>query len=549
MAKFSAVKNVSLVLLVLTGVFTSCKKDKNVKSDDEESVQTPNDVSPETGTRTQLTKDSIFLYARQVYLWWDEIPDYQTFSPRQYSGFETELYALTRYGINSSTNKPFELSLDSDGKDDGTPKYSYISDITQRNAVAVTAAKKSSIDLQGNGNDFGIRAGLAWLDANSTKYGVVLYAVYPNSPAAKAGLERGDIITNINDRDIGNYTEEEILFLNNALFNATSISVKGMKVNSTSNNIIPFRASFSAISYASSPILKDSVYVSGNKKIGYMAYARFSNLENDSKEEFDKVFKKFATQGVTDLIIDLRYNGGGYVSSAEYLANLIAPTTLEGKVMFTEHYNKLMQAGKADILKKQLILNSLDQSTDSNNDGKPDTYADVDFSVAGNTQKFDKKGTLNNVSNVVFIISGATASASELVINALKPHMNVKIVGERSYGKPVGFSPIRIDKYDVYLSMFESKNSLDEGGYFDGIAPTTGSSTADDDNPFYGFGDVRESSFKAAYNYLTKGTFTSSSTTTSSVSTRGVRLLNDANSLKLSDRDFKGMIEDRFKLK
>ncbi len=133
------------------------------------------------------------------------------------------------------------------------------------------------------------------------------------------------------------------------------------------------------------------------------------------------------TDGVADLIIDLRYNGGGFVNTAEYLINLIAPPTVTG-TMFVEYYNKTMQDGKASILKNQPLLDENDQIQYSG--GKIVTYADVDYSVTGNTIAFSKKGSLSTVANVVFLVSGNTASASELVINSLKPHLNVKLSWE-----------------------------------------------------------------------------------------------------------------------
>src|SRR5690606_7967806 len=70
-----------------------------------------------------------------------------------------------------------------------------------------------------------------------------------------------------------------------------------------------------------------------------------------------------------------------------------------------------------------------------------------------------------------FIISGSTASASELLINNLKPYLHVKLIGDQSYGKPVGFFPIEIDNTTVYMSNFQTRNSNNEGNYFAGFSP------------------------------------------------------------------------------
>jgi C-terminal processing protease CtpA/Prc len=199
--------------------------------------------------------------------------------------------------------------------------------------------------------------------------------------------------------------------------------------------------------YTSNPVLKDTVLTTANVKVGYLAYARFSTTEN-SEAVLNAAFAKFSVQNVENLIIDLRYNGGGYVSTARQLINLIAPVSLNGSLMFSETYNSMMQNGQATILKNQPVRDQNNKIIYQN--GKMVTYADYSYAKSTNSFNFSKLGNLNNVKKVVFIVGGGTASSSELVINCLKPHIDVKIVGAQSYGKPVGFFPIRIDKYDVY---------------------------------------------------------------------------------------------------
>src|SRR5690606_17262554 len=151
-----------------------------------------------------------------------------------------------------------------------------------------------------------------------------------------------------------------------------------------------------------------------------------------------RVFNRFSAAGVDGLIVDLRYNGGGYVATAEYMANLIAPATLTGRTMFSERFNESMQQGRVDILKNQPVS------------GTRYTYADYDYSEAANTYTFTKNGGPASVSSVVFIVTGETASASELLINSLAPHMDVKLVGATTFGKPVGFFPLKIGEYEIY---------------------------------------------------------------------------------------------------
>jgi carboxyl-terminal processing protease len=284
-----------------------------------------------------------------------------------------------------------------------------------------------------------------------------------------------------------------------------------------------------------------------------LAYARFSTLTN-SKADFDLAFSEFSTAGVTDLIIDLRYNGGGYVNTAQYLINQIAPASANGKVMFAEHYNGLMQANGATILANQPLLDANRKVQYQN--GKMVTYADVNYSVAANTELFAKAGPLNNgntISNVVFIVSGNTASASELVINSLRPYMNVKLVGTKTYGKPVGFFPITIEnKYEVYYSLFQTKNSLGQGDYFDGLVPNVPFTDIreDLDDPRNNFGDPQEYYTSVALNAIAPGAVVSSSAKTMSIQGRSVAIESLRPMKTIVDgNDFMGMIETRHKLK
>jgi hypothetical protein len=162
--------------------------------------------------------------------------------------------------------------------------------------------------------------------------------------------------------------------------------------------------------------------------------------------------------------------------------------------MYSEHYNALMQSGGATILNNQPYLDATGKVQFSN--GKLITYADFDYSLKGNTEVFLKNGPLTGVSKVVFIVSGNTASASELVINSLKPYITVKMVGTQTYGKPVGFFPIRLEnKYDVYYSLFQTKNSLGLGDYYNGFTPDVSFGTDPRgtlDDPRNNFGDPQE---------------------------------------------------------
>jgi len=535
-------KNHSVVAaLVITALFSACKKNKSQPSPEpvDPSVSGSNVKQTTTTNRTELSNDSLFLYAKHVYYWNDALPSYDDFEPRKYgANYQNELFTLTQIKLDPATGKPYEYRT----ANPSYPKYSYIEDIATRNPVAVTAVpnEKSDVDLEGNGNDQGIYSVKAVSVNNSPTYKLYILAVDKGSPADVGGLTRGAYITRINGTSIGstaNFSTERILINSTIFGDPATLSIAGFKTDGTA-----FDLTLNKTSYKSNPIYKTNVLTVGGKKIGYIAYARFSSSAN-SVSALTAEFNNFYTQGVTDLVVDLRYNGGGYVSTAEHLVNLIAPTTATG-VMYKEYFNSTMQNKKATILKNQPMLDANDKVRYSN--GRMLNYFDdEDYSVANNTYSFNKKGNLTNVTNVVFIVSGGTASASELVINSLKPKMNVKLVGLKTYGKPIGFFPVRIEnKYDVFFSMFETKNSLDQGGYFSGMAPDV---SLDEDYGDFDFGNPSESLLAQAIKVLVPNagaTSVASREKVLSVSGLSQGLKSEFAEFN-TNKEFIGMIEDR----
>ncbi|MGY0037735.1 S41 family peptidase [Pedobacter sp. NJ-S-72] len=342
-------------LFLFVVIFSSCKK--SPKPEITDNTNSTSRGGAPGGTRTQLTLDSLYLYAAQIYYWNDALPEYSKFNPRQFSGksqsidnYDDELFAITQANENHKNENPLTgKSYEYNGL--GYPKYSRIDDLTQANPSASAALKSANVDIDNNGYDVGIRP-VFYTFTNSDKYELFVTAVYPGSPAeTAAGVKRGWLITKVNGSTVGaSYTKESESVFNS--FSAASIKIEGFNAVDK----VPFSVTLNRTSYKSSPVYAAKVISRGGKKIGYLAFARFSSLtgrDGGSDSYLDPVFADFSAQGVTDLVIDLRYNGGGYVNSAAYLTNLIAPSSTSGQVMFTEIYNATMQAGKATILANQ----------------------------------------------------------------------------------------------------------------------------------------------------------------------------------------------------
>jgi C-terminal processing protease CtpA/Prc len=373
--------------------------------------------------------------------------------------------------------------------DPGQAKYSFIDNGTE------TAA------LNGVKGDFGFDVNYNAVSDLRVEY------VYPGSPAGLAGLTRGCQVTSINNNTnlsydatvngvkYGTGTSTNLNFVSNAVYNSGTIAMTLVDLSGKTITV-----NLSTASYTVNPVLKDTVFNQGNGHIiGYMVFNSFTSDAN-ADPLLNAVFSYFASQGVTDLVVDLRYNGGGYVSTAEYLDNLIVPASKNATLMYNTYYNSNLVNGTDPLLKNQWRKDP---------SGGPDyNYAQFDYSVAGNAVNFSKTGSLN-VNRVFFIITGQTASASELTINNLRPEMDVEFVGGTSYGKPVGFFDIDINKYIMYTPEFSVQNSAGQGGYYAGFTPGTTAfpGVNDFDDLTKDFGDPAEGLLAHVLNYVNTGIY------------------------------------------
>jgi carboxyl-terminal processing protease len=476
------------VLMMLGVLFFSCRKD-----DLQESPPVP---GPLPGAGINKIPDSVFLYAQQIYYWNQQLPTYEKFDPGKYANdnskapldiLKEELFDITRYAVNPAT----QLSFEYNPFHPAATKYSTI--IDTRNPAGTDNITITAASLKTLGRNYGFT--LAALDNNDIR----LLCVYKDSPAAVMGLKRGDRVRSINGR-IATTTEDFYSFVKKAMEDPVIRLTVVDPVSTQEKNI-----TVTSTLQAQNPLIRDTIFNIGNISTGYLVYDRFT-AEDNTRTYLEPVFDRFEKQHITELIVDLRYNGGGFQNTCKYLANRIAPAAANGRVMFKEYYNSLMQQGKASILGNQYLL---DQT------GKPImigekkiTLLDIDFSVEKNTTLFEKEGGPGNLKRIFFIVSEETASASELLINILKPYMDVKLIGVsaaggqvRTYGKPVGFFDINIDRYKIYMSLYHDKNANDEGDFFNGMP----ADITTIENPVIDFGDLRDPALRSAFAWITPG--------------------------------------------
>lgn len=514
-----SISNILIVAFSIIILASSCKKDP--KSSTPAPV-----VPPVLATRAELTKDSIFLYAKETYYWNERLPSYDIFKPRSRTDNNAVLDAI--------------IALP------GTPidKYSFLDD------------GSVSTQLGGVSGDYGFSVFYHDTDGdpNTPTEDLRIKYVSPNSPAAAQGLKRGYRITKLNGRtDLStDPAKSNISFVGNAIFgDAASVSLTVLKPDGSTQDLTVSRGS-----YSNNPIFTTKVIQVGAKKVGYIVFNTFTT---NSRTALEAEIGKFQSAGVTELIIDLRYNGGGSVATADVFTNLIAPTAFNGKVMYTTFWTKKMQdiilsiqARRASILANLPLLdaNGKTEVFTGGVNGKYATYADIDYRPtedAGNVELFSKIGAAE-FKKIYFLVLSGTASASELLINNLKGVMpaDVKLIGRQTYGKPVGFFAIRIDKLDLYIPQFETKNNKNEGGYFTGMPVDY--SIADDVTK--DFGDPTEKLLAAALSYSEKGTFSVSNIPNKIASLSGMSVSETQQLNEVFDKNvFKGMIDDKLKLK
>lgn len=287
-------------------------------------------------------------------------------------------------------------------------------------------------------------------------------AVFKNSPAEQAGFRRSTKILAINGK-----TTEEILATNSLseVIGAREVGVvNNFRIQDPDGTIRDVAVNKAIVTQ--NTVMHYQIETIGNKKIGYLVFMGF---RESSISELNVAFGDFKAAGVTDLIIDFRYNGGGFVNVAEYLANMIAPSSAMGQVLAKYTFNSRQTSREESI---RIGANSLNL----------------------------------NLQRMVAITSPGTASASELVINGLDPFMDMKLVGEQTGGKPVGAYVIQIADQVLVPITFKTVNANGVGDYYEGLAVDKEVIDGLDKD----WGDPEEARYKEAVHYIVNGSFTSS---------------------------------------
>ena len=248
---------------------------------------------------------------------------------------------------------------------------------------------------------------------------------FPGSPAADAGMDRGDTLLSVNGRTVADLLRTGEI---NTIFGAEQAGViadlawRDMQGGQHSASLAKRLVTIPTVS-------QTAVLDAGPVRVGYV---HFRNFVQPSVEALNNAFTQLRDQGATELVLDLRYNGGGLVSVAQHLAGLVAGPPLVGQVFVQFTHND-----------KQSSRNT--------------------------AYRFEAKPQALAVSRLVVIATRGSASASEAIINGLRPFMDVKVVGDATYGKPVGQYGFDFCEKVLYPVAFLVTNARGEADYFNGI--------------------------------------------------------------------------------
>ena len=263
--------------------------------------------------------------------------------------------------------------------------------------------------VEGVSTTFGWNLTFYLVEKETNQYVAVVNFVHEGTPAAKAGFKRGNIILSINDEKItpDNYTD---LYYKPTL----KVSLGELKENTivSQNKSIEL----TAVNMYENPIICDSVYEFNGKKVGYLAYTGF---DLKSINPLIEIGKKFKAEGIEELVLDLRYNGGGYVITENVLASMFAPqeAVSSKKVFEKEIYNSYL----SEIYQKQGENLETRFTTEFN-------YPEVEVNASTKDANIGLK-------KIYGLIGSGSASASEALLGGLMPYTNVRLIGTQTHGK------------------------------------------------------------------------------------------------------------------
>ena len=383
----------------------------------------------------------------ETYLWYREVPT--TYLPQSFATAKAYFDVLKTTATTAS----------------GKPK-------DQFHFTYTTAEWEASL----NGVELGYGMLLALTRTTPPRKAVVTI-VEPGSPAALAGLRRGDELQAVDGVDFVNAPDAaSVNIINDGLFP----QAQGAHTLAFSRNGTPISARLQAVEVNTSAVQNERIIDTPTGKVGYLTFNTHNNV---AERQLVETMGRFQAAGISDLVLDVRYNGGGYLDVASELAYMIAgPQVTTGKTF------------------EQVLFND-----------KTRPQAPVPFHAQ--SQGFPgpnplPKGTplpSLGLTRVTLLTTGNTCSASEAIINGLRGvDVQVNLIGGTTCGKPYGFYPTPNCGTTYFAVQFQGVNAKGYGDFADGMAPTCDVT----DDYQHQLGDPAEGMLAAALRYRSSGSCT-----------------------------------------
>jgi len=369
-----------LLVLFIAAIFTACEKD---------------DKDPQAPREKEPTAIAEFIWEglQTYYLWTSDVPALNITK-------DSDEWRKTLNAHNTDYEALFNSFLFlEDANGEVVDRWSWIVDDYVKQEQAFSGVSKS----------FGYEYRLSKYSNNDGVFGYVTY-ISPNSPASETELKRGDIFVSVDgtDLNISNYRD--------LLFSQDSYTLGLADLNSSGISPNDNEVSITAIeNFEENPILLTKVLNNGGKKTGYLVYNSFVGTDKFNLALNDSI-GNLKSAGVTEMVIDLRYNGGGSLYTDQLLCSMLTGEHT-GKLLFESKYNETLTNHYIDSYGQNALK---DFFVDKIKNNKGNTLASINSL---------------NLKRLFVLTSSSSASASEQLINGLKPYVDVVLIGTTTSGK------------------------------------------------------------------------------------------------------------------
>ncbi len=394
--------------------------------------------SSSAGCSLRERQDWAAAQLREWYLFPETLP--ATFNPTSFSTVEDYIDSLTATARSQRRDRFF----------------TYLTSIKEENAFFQS----------GQTAGFGIR-----LSTDAVAGRVFVVEAFEGAPGLAAGIDRGTEILGVGTTELNIVATTDIVKQEGGISGALGPSTAGTTrvlrvrdVGGGERTVTLVKTDFTIPPV--SPRYGARIIDDAGRRVGYLNLRTFiSTADPQLRQAFDG----FRTQGITEVIVDFRYNGGGLVSTAELMGDLLGANR-----------------SRQDVLSYTTFRPEKSQFNE--------------------TRFFDPRPQSIAPTKIAFIGTRGTASASELVINAFIPYLqsNAGLIGTNTFGKPVGQIALDRTACDDRLRVvaFKTENAARQGEYFDGLATVMQATCQAPDDPSRQLGDPSEGSIRTALDYL-----------------------------------------------